>query len=54
MAGPLAGTQTDVVATPLTHDTPTEIGQPGGRVLNCARGGVANRSRARQCRTWPS
>ncbi len=38
MAGPRLGTQTDVVATPLLHDTPTEIGQPGGRVLDWRAG----------------
>ncbi len=38
MAGPRLGIQTDVVATPLTHDTPTEIGQPGGRVLDWRAG----------------
>ena len=38
MAGPRLGVQTDVVATPLTHDTPTEIGQPGGRVLDWRAG----------------
>ncbi len=28
------GTRTDVLAVPLTHDTPDELAQPGGRVLD--------------------
>ena len=38
MAGPRLGVQTDVVATPLLHDTPGEAGQPGGRVLDWRAG----------------
>ena len=41
MAGPRLGVQTDVVATPLLHDTPGETGQPGGRVLDWRAGECA-------------
>ncbi|MFD0664091.1 nitrate reductase subunit alpha [Thermocatellispora tengchongensis] len=32
------GTRTDVLAVPLTHDTPDELAQPGGRVRDWKRG----------------
>ncbi|MEU1882556.1 nitrate reductase subunit alpha [Streptosporangium sp. NPDC020072] len=32
------GTRTDVVASPLAHDTPDELAQPGGRVLDWKAG----------------
>ena len=32
------GTRTDVVAAPLMHDTPDELAQPGGRVLDWRAG----------------
>ncbi|MEV0829241.1 nitrate reductase subunit alpha [Nonomuraea rubra] len=32
------GTRTDVLAVPLAHDTPDELAQPGGRVLDWKRG----------------
>ncbi|MDV6014228.1 nitrate reductase subunit alpha [Haloechinothrix sp. LS1_15] len=32
------GTRTDVLAAPLTHDTPDELAQPGGRVRDWKRG----------------
>ncbi|WP_084262348.1 nitrate reductase subunit alpha [Actinomadura formosensis] len=32
------GTRTDVIPAPLTHDTPDETAQPGGRVLDWAAG----------------
>ncbi len=32
------GTRTDIVATPLMHDTPDELGQPGGRVRDWRAG----------------
>jgi nitrate reductase alpha subunit len=32
------GTRTDIVATPLLHDTPDELGQPGGRVRDWRQG----------------
>jgi len=32
------GTRTDIVATPLLHDSPDEIAQPGGRVLDWRAG----------------
>ncbi|NJP94262.1 nitrate reductase subunit alpha [Nonomuraea sp. FMUSA5-5] len=32
------GTRTDVLAVPLTHDTPDELAQPGGRVLDWKHG----------------
>ncbi len=32
------GTRTDVVAVPLTHDTPDELAQPGGRVPDLLAG----------------
>jgi nitrate reductase alpha subunit len=32
------GTRTDVIAAPLMHDTADELAQPGGRVLDWARG----------------
>ena len=32
------GTRTDVVATPLMHDTPEELAQPGGEVRDWRRG----------------
>ena len=32
------GTRTDIVATPLLHDTPDELGQPGGRVRDWRAG----------------
>jgi nitrate reductase alpha subunit len=34
LAGPRLGTVRDVVAVPLQHDTPTEISQPLGKVLD--------------------
>ncbi len=34
------GTRTDVIAAPLMHDTPDETAQPGGRMLDWARGEV--------------
>jgi len=38
MAGPVLGTRQDVVAVPLTHDTPDELAVPGGVVRDWARG----------------
>jgi len=32
------GIESDIVALPLQHDTPTEIAQPGGRVLDWTKG----------------
>jgi nitrate reductase alpha subunit len=32
------GTRTDVIAAPMQHDTPGELAQPGGRVLDWANG----------------
>ncbi|WP_414713731.1 nitrate reductase subunit alpha [Segeticoccus sp.] len=32
------GTRTDVIAAPLMHDSPDEIAQPGGRMLDWTRG----------------
>jgi nitrate reductase alpha subunit len=32
------GTRTDILAVPLTHDTPDELAQPGGRVRDWAAG----------------
>jgi len=32
------GTRTDIVATPLMHDSPGELGQPGGRVRDWRKG----------------
>ncbi|MFG2248101.1 nitrate reductase subunit alpha [Spirillospora sp. NPDC048823] len=38
LAGTHLGTRTDVLAAPLTHDTPDETAQPGGRVRDWAAG----------------
>ena len=38
LAGPRLGVVKDVVALPQQHDTPTEISQPGGRVLDWRAG----------------
>jgi len=38
LAGKHLGIQRDLVAIPLQHDTPTETAQPGGRVLDWAKG----------------
>ncbi len=32
------GTRTDVIAAPILHDSPGELAQPGGRVLDWSRG----------------
>jgi nitrate reductase alpha subunit len=38
LAGPVLGTRKDVVAVPLTHDTPDQLAVPGGVVRDWARG----------------
>jgi nitrate reductase alpha subunit len=41
LAGRHLGTRTDIVAAPLMHDTADELAQPGGSVLDWARGECA-------------
>lgn len=47
------GTRQDVVAVPLTHDTPDEMANPHGRVQDW-RAGSAIPSRAGRCPSWSS